>query len=74
MRTKQLGDFGIIAGEDAVTGGHSCIGGNHAVIQAGDGDAGPANQEPSASEWVNEYTPNNQRNPRDRSRAKNKKV
>lgn len=54
MRTKQLGDFGIIAGEDAVTGGHSCIGGNHAVIQAGDGDAGPANQKPSG-EWVSEW-------------------
>lgn len=45
MRSKQSGDFGIIAVEDAVTGGHFGVGGTHAVTKAGGGPAGPANFE-----------------------------
>lgn len=45
MRSKQSGDFGIIAGEDAITGRHSRVGGTHAVTKAGSGHAGSANFE-----------------------------
>ena len=33
----QFGDFGIVAGENIVTGRHPSIGGDHTVIGSGDG-------------------------------------
>ena len=39
LRNIQLGDLGVVAGEDAVTDGEAGVGGDDAVVGAGDGHA-----------------------------------
>ena len=42
FRDVQLGDLGVVAGQDAVSDGEAGVGGDHAVVGAGDGHAGAA--------------------------------
>ena len=39
LRNIQLGDLGVVTGEDAVTDGEAGVGGDDAVVSAGDGHA-----------------------------------
>ena len=41
-RGLQFADFGVLAGENIVTGGHASIGGDRTVIGSRDRNAGPA--------------------------------
>lgn len=42
MGDLQLADLGVVAREDAVADGETGVSGDHAVVCAGDGHAGPA--------------------------------
>ena len=42
MGNLQLADLGVVAGEDVVSDGEAGVGGDHAVVRAGYGHAGPA--------------------------------
>ena len=46
-RGLQFADFGVLAGENIVTGGHASIGGDYTVIGSGDGNAGSAYTSPN---------------------------